>query len=555
KKLQANFRLPFASPGELSTNNPGLENGLKSYSTSDPFFAAPVNGNSKASNAVAATMLDLKPWTIAYFQPQSIFLAPIQELTRNTLLLAALIAAITFFTAFLITQRLTKPIIDLTRVAETVAGGDLRVFAHESPDEIGILASAFNLMTAELKRTLENMERRVMERTSDLAQASEQMKYRINQLQTIAEVARTIASLQDVDQLLEQVTHLIYERFGFYHVGIFLLDDKKEYAVLQASNSEGGKRMLARGHKLKVGEVGIVGNVTGTGEPRIALDVGSDAIYFDNPDLPDTRSEIALPLQLGDKIIGALDVQSLQPSAFKEEDISLLGVLADQIAIAIENSRLYNETHSTLVELQKLHSQYLAREWSQSLADRGKGGYLYNYGKFSVIQPSETGGIWESLQENHPVVIPSNSDGSNGHEGVSRGGLIAPITVRGQIIGALNFEETTSPHQWEEYEIQMIQEVADQIGLALENARLLEQTQRRAEREHLVADITTKMRASNDPEVILQTAAVELRKALRARRAQVVIKTPDGQEANHSKGKNGNNPDSQVEQPDTKGIV
>lgn len=554
-KLKDNYRLPSFPVESLSTNNPGLKEGLKLYSSDRPFFTAPVNGNNTESNAAAAIMLEHKPWTIAYFQPQSIFLAPIQDQTRNTLLLAVLIAAITFFIAFIITQRLTRPIIELTRVAEIVASGDLRIKAHESPDEIGILAHAFNMMTSELKRSLEGLERRVMERTSDLALASEQMKYRANQLQTIAEVSRAIASVQDADQLLEQITHLIFERFGFYHVGIFLLDDKNEYAVLQASNSEGGKRMLARGHKLKVGQEGIVGNVTGTGEPRIALDVGSDAIYFDNPDMPNTRSEMTLPLKLGERIIGALDVQSLQPSAFKDEDVSLLGILADQVAIAIENSRLFDETRSTLVELQTLHSQYLASEWTQAIADRGKGGYLYNYGKFTVVKPSEIPDIWESLEGNIPSVIHLKSNGTNGKEGASGSGLIAPITVRGQIIGALNFEETDSPVHWNDEDIQMIKEVADQIGLALENARLIEQTQRRAEREHLVADITTKLRASNDPQVIIQTAAIELRNALQTRHAQVIVKTPDGQKASNAMGKNGSSSEHPMQELDTKGAA
>ncbi len=171
----------------------------------------------------------------------------------------------------------------------------------------------------------------------------------------------------DLETLLSQVTNLISERFDFYHVGIFLVDPAGQYAVLRAANSEGGQRMLARQHKLRVGQVGIVGYATGTGQARIATDVGEDAIYFNNPDLPRTRSEMALPLKDGEKVIGALDVQSMKSNAFSTEDIELFNTLADQVAVAIVNSRLYEETQQALKEMQEINRQYLRQSWSEKL--------------------------------------------------------------------------------------------------------------------------------------------------------------------------------------------
>src|SRR5690606_34214496 len=130
---------------------------------------------------------------------------------------------------------------------------------------------------------------------------------------------------------------VISEKYGFYHVGVFLLDENRTYAILTAANSAGGQKMLARQHRLKVGEQGIVGSVTGSGEPRIALDVGADAVFFNNPDLPESHSEMALPLRSGGQVIGALDVQSTETGAFTHVDVQTLGLLAEQVSLAIEN--------------------------------------------------------------------------------------------------------------------------------------------------------------------------------------------------------------------------
>ncbi len=229
--------------------------------------------------------------------------------------------------------------------AEKISGGDLEAQAPiQTSDEIGALGRAFNTMTQQLKTFINELEDRVQDRTRELAKQNEALVFRSQQLQTVADVARQIVSAQELDELLPQITRLVSERFNFYHVGIFLLDENREYAVLRAANSEGGQRMLARKHQLKVGAVGIVGYATGAGQPRIATDVGEDAVYFSNPDLPETRSEMALPLKVGDLVIGALDVQSTVSNAFTQEDIALFTTLADQIAVAIRNNELYSQT-------------------------------------------------------------------------------------------------------------------------------------------------------------------------------------------------------------------
>ena len=225
-------------------------------------------------------------------------------------------------------------------------------------------------MTRALQDTVQSLESRVAERTADLERRTLEMENnsreterRASQLRAVAMVARAISSIQDLQDLLPNIASVISKEFNFYHAGIFLVDDAKEFAVLVASNSEGGQRMLKRNHKLKIGEVGIVGFSAATGQARIALDTGEDAVYFDNPDLPTTRSEMALPLRVGENVIGILDVQSEQTGAFDEEDIELLSIVADQVSIAIQNARQFQAAQKAAEEAEEVYRRYIRSEW------------------------------------------------------------------------------------------------------------------------------------------------------------------------------------------------
>ncbi|MCS7179619.1 MAG: GAF domain-containing protein, partial [Anaerolineae bacterium] len=248
------------------------------------------------------------------------------------------------------------------------AGGLLTYLNMRSLQEaLGRLRAA----TRELEEHRRTLEQRVAQRTADLVR-------RTAQLEAASTVARRAAEIRDLNILLDETVRLISERFGFYHVGIFLLDEAGEYAVLRAASSESGRRMVARGHRLAVGEMGIVGYVAGTGKPRIALDVGADAVFFSNPELPHTRSEMALPLKVGERVIGVLDVQSVEPAAFTDEDVAVLQTMADQIALAIENARLLSEVQDRLREVEALSREYTRREWRRMVSERPFWGYVYD---------------------------------------------------------------------------------------------------------------------------------------------------------------------------------
>jgi GAF domain-containing protein/HAMP domain-containing protein len=428
-----------------------------------------------------------------------------RQLTNYSVMLFALITLVAVVSMTLFVRRgITTPIGKLRAVAERMAGGDYQQRAEvTSADEIGRLADAFNILTAQLRETLEGLEQRTADleaTTADLVarraeleaanrqqaeinrqleRAVSQSQRRATMLQASAEVSRAVTQIRDPDQLLPQITQLISRHFGFYHAGVFLIDEAGRYAVLRAANSEGGQRMLARRHKLGVGSESIVGRVTNTGQARIALDVGADAIYFDNPDMPDTRSEMALPLRIGDQVIGALDVQSIEEAAFDEEAVAALTTMAEQVAIAIQNARLFQQTQEALEEAQRAQRRYLRQEWSQFTQERPELAHEYTLSGISPAGDAPLPEAEEAWRKGELVIADSASikSKSSQDETPTRAALALPIKIRDQVIGVLDLQEIGAERIWTEDEVTLIQAVADQLGQALEGARLFERTQ------------------------------------------------------------------------------
>lgn len=452
----------------------------------------------------------------------------------NIILITSLIAvSVVTLLGLWLGNLFVEPIINLARVTQKVIEGDLSARAQQqTTDEVGNLAKAFNTMTAQLQSTLQNLEQRIAERTSELAQKTELLtqqsedlqaanrynERRAAQFKAISEVSRATASIQRLDELLPRIAEVISQQFGYYHAGIFLADEANEYAVLVAANSEGGQRMLRRGHRLKIGEVGIVGNVVATGAPRIALDTGEDAVYFKNPDLPGTRSEMALPLRAGNAVIGALDVQSTEPGAFSQDDVEVLSTLADQVSIAIQNARQFEATQKALAEAEAIYRQYLRTEWTRLTQRQSVTGFTYSLLGTRQIPASYTTEESRQALERGELQILSTENAS---------ALAIPIKLRDEIIGVLNVRAPAG-HDWLDNEIDLVRAVAERVAISAENARLFEETTSRAERERIVADITNKIRSTNDPDEMLQTALAELKRALNVSKVQIVPFRPEG---------------------------
>ena len=402
-------------------------------------------------------------------------------------------------------------------------------------DEIGYLNLGITQMTQELHQLRQDLQRQTEERAQDL-------DHRTRQLQAASAVAQNAATIRDLDQLLSRATELISENFGYYHTGIFLIDANKENAVLRAANSPGGKQMLARGHKLNITTdiaTSIVGFVANTHQPRLASSVGADAVHFKNLYLPDTRSEMALPLVVGDRLWGILDMQSASEAAFTEGDIAVLQILANQIAIAIENAQLFVENKTAMTELQtaletsrNLYGELTREAWRKLLQSRPDIGYLALGGEAATGMHSAGGAPTDLLTGGRTEILPITGPWQADMLHASQTGqavqlaphnLLIPIKIRDYTAGVLRLRKADNSSPWSRSEIDLMSALSDQLSVALESARLYDETRRRAERERLTSEITAKVRASNDPRTILETAMSELRQALQASHTQITL--------------------------------
>lgn len=360
----------------------------------------------------------------------------------------------------------------------------------------------------ELEDIKTNLEQRVDERTQELETVNRQTSRRVAQLQAITALSESISKLQDLNELFASAASLISERFGFYHVGIFLIDYEREYAIMQAANSEGGKRMLARGHRLKLG-TGVVGYAARLGQPRIALDVGADAVFFDNPDLPETRSEVALPLKARGETIGILDVQSTQAGAFSNEDLQVLTALSNQVSIAFENTRLLTETRAALRQVEEVYDEFTRAEWSRTAARAEQAGFRYQTGRIEMIEKGlSTPEVISAVKTG--TVVSTQADGSP----EKRHTVAVPVKLRGEVIGVLQIESNDPSKTWQPDEIGLVEAVAERAAFALENARLFQDARRRAAKERLISEATSKISGALNMENILHTTAQELERVL-----------------------------------------
>jgi GAF domain-containing protein len=392
---------------------------------------------------------------------------------------------------------------------DLLAVGLILIFA------IRLLKTRFNIILQGAKASLSELaaagsqlEVHVQERTAELNVANQQISHRVAQLKAITELSESIAQLKDLNEIFPATTKLISERFGFYHVGIFLVDRDREYAILQAANSKGGERMLARNHRLKLG-VGVVGFCAQAGEPRIALDVGTDSVYFNNPDLPETRSEVALPLKSLGETVGILDVQSTVPSAFSSEDLQVLTALANQVSIALENARLLTEARAAYTQVQEVYNEFTKTEWSRTISQTQQPGFRYQSGRIEMLENALPNPEVTSAMQNGQVV----ASGANGSR-ETPAAVAVPVKLRGEVIGILHIESGDPLREWQQDEVSLVQAVAERAAFAMENARLFQDARRRAAKERLISEATARISGAFNVENILRTTAAELERVL-----------------------------------------
>jgi GAF domain-containing protein len=340
-------------------------------------------------------------------------------------------------------------------------------------------------------------------------------------------------SVLDPDALVQQAVNLIQERFNLYYVGLFLTDSDnaadadpdtdERWARLQAGTGEAGCQMLAMGYQVQVNTSTPMGWCIVNAQPRITLDVG--AIHLASTSehvkaarlLPDTRSEMVLPLRSRGRVIGALVLRSTERGAFSQEDIPVLQTMADQIAVTIDNAHLYAEAQANLSEVEKVQRRYVREEWAEFMAAHETPAYERTQPDVPTLGDAVPSEVEQAIAQREIVVK------SNAGDPTEQATLVVPIMLRDEAIGVLGLQEARDGRQWTKDEIALIEAIADQMALAIENARLLADTQQRAERERVIANITARVRASMDPKTILETAVRELGTALGTDRAFVQL--------------------------------
>jgi GAF domain-containing protein len=334
----------------------------------------------------------------------------------------------------------------------------------------------------------------------------ERLEQQTRQLQATTTVAHAVAGARNVDQLLEDIVRLVRETFGYYHVQVFLVDEEQEYAILRQSTGEIGQQLLERGHRLPVGSLSVIGQVTGSSQAVVARDADSDFVHRRNELLPLTRSEFAVPLIVGDKVIGALDMQSVEPDDFPDTAISTFQAMADQLAIAIENARLFEAAQRSLHEIQELSRETVQRSWSEFLEESRREELEASIGPSNKGVQLQRSRVIERVLGAGSVIVSTGKDGRQSF-------LAAPIVVRNEVIGVLGVEPD-SERDWTQDDLTLMQSIAERTALAAENARLYLQAQRAAERERLIGNIASRLQRAPSLALLLESAAKELAEAL-----------------------------------------
>jgi GAF domain-containing protein/HAMP domain-containing protein len=391
---------------------------------------------------------------------------------------------------------LLQPVIEIRDAAYLISHGDLRQRITKIPQtrELAELSINLNTMTADLAESSSKLEQRVAERTAELAQ-------KVDYLRAASFIANQTAQTQSLYALLNTVVQLVSDQFGFYHTGIFLMNEAGSEAVLQAASSEGGRQLVAAGYTLPVGPQSIVGYVAAQKRPRLVLDIGPGAVFFNDPDLPMTRSQVALPLLIRNRVLGVLDIRSDEPQAFSEQDIDVLETLANQVAVAIDNARLLDESKATYMQLEALTSLRARESWNQKLHEQKR---VFTYTPLGLSAEKL------SLPEGNEVAVP--------------------INLRGQHIGKISLARK-GDSQWNKADEDLLAEVASQVGLAVENIRLLEEATERARQEQLVGEMAFRFSQALDLDSLLQTAARELGQLPGVEEATVFIGQMNGQDS------------------------
>jgi GAF domain-containing protein len=417
---------------------------------------------------------------------------------------AIVITGVVITTRVLLRRFVGRPISQLIEGINTIAGGNYRYrFSPFRQTDLNVIVEQINQMAAQIEERDRTLEQRVAERTTEL-------EHKSRLLQASNEVSRAAASMLEATQLIQQVVELIRQHFELYYVGLFMVDDRQEWALLQAGTGEAGQAMLARGHRIEIGS-GMIGWCIANAQSRVTLDVSEDVVRLRTLELPDTRSEAAIPLRSRGQVIGALTVQSTKPQAFDPSTVSVLQAMADQIAVAIDNAHLFEQAQDLIETERRAYGKISQQAWSERMRALTNLGFVRDRSGLKPTAEVHDDHMQRAFQKGQAIFDPAEP------------AIISlPIQVRGQTIGVVKTRKK-GQGAWTDEEIRMIENMNEQLSVALDSARLYQETQRRAERERLVGEVTAQMRESLDVDTVLQTAVQQIRTALNLDSVKIVM--------------------------------
>jgi GAF domain-containing protein/HAMP domain-containing protein len=535
--LQARRLLPPGTAKELSTNLPEFESALENYEV-QPFFLTELRIGDNTLEQGAITTMKTQEWHVIYAQDQETFLSPVNEQARANVTLAIIISLVVAGFAVLISTTLSGPIVRLTQTAEAIAGGNINIQARvESRDEIGTLAQTFNRMTQQLREFIATLEQRVADRTRALA--------------TTSEVSRRLSTILNRKELVTEVVNQVRGAFGYYHTQIYFFDEAHENLVMAGGTGEVGRMMLAQFHKLAKGR-GLVGRAADSNKPVLVSDTSQNTEWLPNPLLPDTKSEVAIPIAIGDEVLGVMDIQHNIANGLQQDDIDSLQSIANQVAIAYQNIRQYENSQKVANDLNVVANVGIATatiididRLLQEVVDLSKKSFnLYHAHIYLVNETGDTlelaagagdvGRQMVSERRHIPMDAVQSlvARAARTHQGVvvndvtatpdflpnpllpdTRSELAVPMIVAGKVIGVLDVQSETA-NRFTEVDVNIKTTLASQVAVALQNARSFQQTQKQAEREAALNLITQKIQGTTSVESAMKVAARELGHAL-----------------------------------------
>lgn len=436
-------------------------------------------------------------WNVVVELPTAEANAPIVEMFWVMGGALALTTLITIGAGIYFSRQIVLPLQRLTEASAQISAGNMDAQVNvSSQNEMGILATTFNQMTSQLKDLYTTLEQRVSNRTQ--------------RLEIVATLSEQLSGILKLEDLLAQVVNQIKDRFDYYHAHIYLLDEMGQNLVVAEGVGEAGAVMKAKKHSIPLNaQTSLVARAARTAEIVTVDNVREAKDWLPNPLLPNTYSEMAVPIVLEGRVVGVLDVQQDRLAGLDEADANLLRSLVNQVAVAMRNARLFDEVETALAEAYATQERYTEQSWEKAKFTARRGRHHFARPDTPVLTKAQietlTGAKAQVLKQRRTLTLANNSTNN-----AEVNAVVTPVMLRDVPIGSLQICSSSADQTWTEDDLEMIEAIAQELARAAENLRLFEETRERASYEQTVRQITDKLRTAPNLDALLETAAREL---------------------------------------------